>query len=116
MSNRRPSSKVVARGADGVSSLDSAQVASFASRSGPGGDQPGHEQIVMVFSCGDWKPGHHLGIKIPRIGLAPAGPVSPDERRRAARGLPRWVAAASAGPPTLFDHPRGGYPRPEDSS
>jgi hypothetical protein len=23
----------------------------------------------MVFSCGDWKPGHHLGIKIPRIGL-----------------------------------------------
>jgi len=34
MSNRRPSSKVVARGADGVSSLDSAQVASFASRSG----------------------------------------------------------------------------------
>lgn len=26
-------------------------------------------RFVMVFSCGDWKPGHHLGIKIPRIGL-----------------------------------------------
>jgi hypothetical protein len=29
----------------------------------------GHEQIVMIFSCGDGKPSDHLGIKIPRIGL-----------------------------------------------
>jgi len=29
----------------------------------------GHEQIVMIFSCSDRKPSHHLGIKIPRVGL-----------------------------------------------
>jgi hypothetical protein len=36
----------------------------------------------MVFSCGDWKPGDHLGIKIPRIGLPLLGLYPPDERRR----------------------------------
>jgi hypothetical protein len=40
-------------------------------------------RLPMIFSCSDWKPSDHLGIKISRIGLPLLGPVSPDERRRA---------------------------------
>ena len=39
-------------------------------------------RLPMIFSCGDRKPGHHLGIKIPRIGLPLFGLCIPDERRR----------------------------------
>jgi hypothetical protein len=49
----------------------------------------GHEQIVMIFSCGDRKPSHHLGIDIPRVGLPLFGLCIPDERRRERLAIPR---------------------------
>ena len=71
----------------------------------------------MIFSCGDRKPSHHLGIKIPRIGLPLFGlciRMNAEEGGSRIRKMGRWLGGA--GPLTLFDHPGGGYPRPGDSS
>jgi hypothetical protein len=62
----------------------------------------GHEQIVMIFSCGDRKPSDHLGTKIPRIGL-PCLALYPrmNAEERAARGFARWVAGCQCRSPDL---------------
>ena len=74
-------------------------------------------RLPMIFSCSDRKPSHHLGIKIPRVGLPLFGLCIPDERRRERFADSQdGSLAAGAGPPTLFDHLGGGYPRPGDSS
>jgi hypothetical protein len=52
----------------------------------------GHEQIVMIFSCSDWKPSDHLGIKILRIGLPCLALIPGCTPKRAARGFTGWVA------------------------
>jgi hypothetical protein len=69
----------------------------------------GHEQSVMIFSCGDRKPSDHLGIKIRRIGLPLLGLYPQMNAEQSGSRKRRWMARLSsdAPEPLLTEHLEG---------